>query len=110
MIHLFQVMLKMNLLALTFLLFIINSSYAIQVTESYTRSLELKANGDYMVYWKVSGLTQDSEITFEIHARTLGWIGFGISPNGGMPGSDIVIGGWNDQTKQLYLYVFDNMN
>lgn len=73
--------------------------------ENYTRQLQLKDNGDYVVYWKVSGFSDSDEIIFEIHARTLGWIGFGLSPNGGMPGADIVIGGLDDQSGQPYLYV-----
>ena len=32
-------------------------------------------------------------ITFRLSIRTTGWVGFGFSPNGGMPGADIVIGG-----------------
>ncbi|XP_029705011.1 DBH-like monooxygenase protein 2 homolog isoform X1 [Takifugu rubripes] len=32
-------------------------------------------------------------ITFELVVNTTGWVGFGFSPNGGMKGSDIVIGG-----------------
>ena len=41
-----------------------------------------------MLFWKHDGTT----ITFEIHCRTRGYVGFGISPGGGMDGSDIVIG------------------
>ncbi|XP_028665311.1 DBH-like monooxygenase protein 2 homolog [Erpetoichthys calabaricus] len=32
-------------------------------------------------------------ITFELTVNTSGWIGFGFSPNGGMAGSDMIIGG-----------------
>lgn len=32
-------------------------------------------------------------ITFEVTVNTTGWVGFGFSPNGGMAGSDIFIGG-----------------
>lgn len=32
-------------------------------------------------------------ITFKLVVNTTGWVGFGFSPNGGMKGSDIVIGG-----------------
>ncbi|XP_040920021.1 DBH-like monooxygenase protein 2 homolog isoform X2 [Toxotes jaculatrix] len=32
-------------------------------------------------------------ITFMLAVNTTGWVGFGLSPNGGMKGSDIVIGG-----------------
>lgn len=34
-------------------------------------------------------------ITFELCVNTTGWISFGLSPNGGMTGADIVIGGVN---------------
>ncbi|KAG5279513.1 hypothetical protein AALO_G00078590 [Alosa alosa] len=34
-------------------------------------------------------------ITFELCVNTTGWISFGLSPNGGMNGADIVIGGVN---------------
>ncbi|XP_036406203.1 DBH-like monooxygenase protein 2 homolog [Megalops cyprinoides] len=33
------------------------------------------------------------EITFELTVKTTGWVGLGFSPNGGMAGADIVIGG-----------------
>lgn len=32
-------------------------------------------------------------ITFQLVVNTTGWVGFGFSPNGGMQGSDLVIGG-----------------
>uniref|UniRef100_A0A3Q1EF73 Monooxygenase, DBH-like 1, like n=1 Tax=Acanthochromis polyacanthus TaxID=80966 RepID=A0A3Q1EF73_9TELE len=32
-------------------------------------------------------------ITFQLVVNSTGWVGFGLSPNGGMKGSDIVIGG-----------------
>lgn len=91
----------------TLLFFVLHFSSAFEITENYPRSLQLKENGEYMIYWKVTGLTQNDQITIEIHAKTLGWIGIGLSPNGGMPGSDIVIGGWNDKTAKPYLYVRD---
>jgi len=34
-----------------------------------------------------------SVITFELWAQTVGYVGFGISPNGGMAGADIFIAG-----------------
>lgn len=42
----------------------------------------------YRVYWNVS----DTNLTAEIHVKTNGWVGFGFSPNGGMAGSNVVIG------------------
>lgn len=32
-------------------------------------------------------------IKFHLAVNTTGWVGFGLSPNGGMAGSDIVMGG-----------------
>ncbi|XP_023125529.2 DBH-like monooxygenase protein 2 homolog [Amphiprion ocellaris] len=32
-------------------------------------------------------------ITFQLVVNSTGWVGFGLSPNGGMKGSDIIIGG-----------------
>ncbi|NWZ47550.1 MOXD2 protein, partial [Haliaeetus albicilla] len=32
-------------------------------------------------------------MTFELQVRTTGWVAFGFSPHGELPGSDIVIGG-----------------
>ena len=50
--------------------------------------VELLPNEEYVIFWKF-----DKEyITFEVHAQTTGWVGFGLSPNGGMAGSDMVIG------------------
>ncbi|XP_075905693.1 DBH-like monooxygenase protein 2 homolog [Nelusetta ayraudi] len=34
-------------------------------------------------------------ITFQLVVNTTGWVGFGFSPNGGMQGSDMVMGGLN---------------
>ena len=41
-----------------------------------------------MLYWVVNG----DVVTFEVIVRTTGWIALGISPQGGMIGSDIFTG------------------
>ena len=50
--------------------------------------VELLPNDEYVIFWKFN----KEDITFEVHAQTTGWVGFGLSPNGGMAGSDMVIG------------------
>lgn len=79
-------------------------------------------NDDYRVLWTINKLPSMSqqqllshtqqqqsylphltEITFEIQVRTLGYIGFGFSPDGQRAGSDIVIG-WVDHG-QTYFHV-----
>ena len=47
----------------------------------------------YWLYWNFSKTAE--EIKFAVRVKTTGWIGFGLSPNGQMPGSDVVIG-WMD--------------
>lgn len=78
-------------------------------------------NDDYRVLWTISKMPSVSqqqmllhtqhqsyfshltEITFEIQVKTLGYIGFGFSPDGQRSGSDIVIG-WVDHG-QTYFHV-----
>ncbi|XP_058985307.1 MOXD1 homolog 2-like [Musca domestica] len=45
-------------------------------------------NEDFRILWKI--INQD--ITFEIQARTMGYVGFGFSPDGNIAGSDMAIG------------------
>ncbi|XP_075163902.1 DBH like monooxygenase olf413 [Haematobia irritans] len=49
-------------------------------------------NEDFRILWKI--INQD--ITFEIQARTMGYVGFGFSPDGNIAGSDMAIG-WVDR-------------
>lgn len=76
-------------------------------------------NDDYRMLWTINKMPSMSqqqlhtqqqsylphltEITFEIQVRTLGYIGFGFSPDGQRAGSDIVIG-WVDHG-QTYFHV-----
>ena len=62
-------------------------------TDRYQNYIDL-VPGVYRFYWNVTKDNKNSpvDIIGEIHCKTLGWMGFGLSPNGGMNGSDIVIG------------------
>lgn len=57
-------------------------------TESYSHWASMDEEARYILFWKFDTET----ITFEVHAQTLGWVGMGLSSNGAMLGSDIVIG------------------
>ncbi len=49
-------------------------------------------NGEkYFLKWRIE--TEEETIYFEITAETTGYVGLGISPNGGMAGADILIAG-----------------
>ncbi|KAJ9593581.1 hypothetical protein L9F63_014869, partial [Diploptera punctata] len=52
----------------------------------WAHSAQLDPN--YSVFWTPG----DQDITFEVQVRTLGYIGFGFSSDGKMPGADMVIG------------------
>ncbi|KAI8520192.1 hypothetical protein Bbelb_034490 [Branchiostoma belcheri] len=53
--------------------------------------------GKYHLYWKFD----EEKIELEAQVQTTGWVGLGLSPNGGMAGSDIVIGWVADGTAHL---------
>lgn len=91
---------------LFFKIFVIRIAFAaIEPSENYSHHVTLKANGEYELYWKVSGFNGNDVITFEIIANTSGWVGLGLSPNGAMTNADIFLGGVNDTTNAGYLYV-----
>ena len=52
-----------------------------QSTETYANKLQV-ANVDdqFILYWK----KLNDEILIEVHVKTTGWVGVGISPNGGI--------------------------
>ena len=58
---------------------------------SYYVNNKVLVDGSYKIYWNYT----KTDIIGEIHVKTIGWIGFGISPNGGMAGSDVFVA-WID--------------
>lgn len=51
----------------------------------------LDHNGIYSVEWEAYSDTKT--VVFELTVATIGYVGFGISPAGGMTGADIIIAG-----------------
>ncbi|ODM94958.1 DBH-like monooxygenase protein 1 [Orchesella cincta] len=58
--------------------------------------------GNYLLSWDVD--LEKGLVTFDVEAVTTGYVGFGISPNGGMAGADIFIAGVDDNGAS---YAFD---
>ena len=56
----------------------------------------------YGLYWNYS--IAAGTIHFAVNVSTTGWVGFGVSPNGQMPGSDVVIG-WVAANRKAYVHV-----
>lgn len=61
--------------------------------------------GIYRFYWNFTS----SDLIGEIHVKTSGWVGFGLSPNGGMDGSDVVVGWINDNDGSVNFTVIFNI-
>ena len=59
----------------------------------------------YDLYWKVD--LEEEMIELAVNVSTTGWIGFGLSPNGQMLGSDVLIG-WisNDGVETISVHTF----
>ncbi|KAK3087443.1 hypothetical protein FSP39_005971 [Pinctada imbricata] len=57
-------------------------------TENYPYHEILDADENYHLFWKFT----DTNITFETHVRTKGYVGFGFSSNGKMYPGDVVVG------------------
>ena len=49
--------------------------------------------GLYELYWTFDNAAET--ISFAVRVQTMGWVGFGISSNGQMPNSDVIMG-WVD--------------
>ncbi|CAH1233415.1 MOXD1 [Branchiostoma lanceolatum] len=65
--------------------------------DDFTHHESLDEEGKFHLFWKFD----DEKIEFEAQVQTTGWVGLGLSPNGGMPGSDIAIGWVKDGTAHL---------
>ena len=73
-----------------------------ELAEQYTYSVQLDTAGHYTMFYSYD---EDlSILRIAVLVQTTGWIGLGISPNGQMPGSDVVIG-WVDQSGTPFLQV-----
>ena len=72
-------------------------------TGEFPHHAELDTKGNVFLYW-----TYDEKfVTFELFCKTLGWVGFGLSPNGAMKGSDIVVG-WVTSDGKTFFQVRNN--
>ena len=80
-------------------------------TSQYKYDVTLDNDGKYRVFWDFN----ETHITFEVHVQTKGYVGFGISPNGNMNASDVVIGWVKDghtyfSVSHTSLYLMDPMS
>lgn len=67
------------------------TSNSIPPEADYKGSEYLDCDQTFLVHWSI--INAEETIYFELVAKTTGFVGFGISPKGGMTGADIVIAG-----------------
>ena len=82
-----------QIMAMLFLLaaFLQLATCAHNLEEEYRFSTIL--DDGYTLHWNFD--LEQQTIGFAVNVSTTGWVGFGLSPNGQMPQSDVVIG-WVD--------------
>ena len=73
-----------------------------ELAEEYTFSVQMDSGGRYTMFYDY--VADTTTLRFAVLVQTTGWIGLGISPNGQMPSSDVVIG-WVDQSGTPFLQV-----
>ena len=88
---------------LVLLVYVIRFAWCVQDLSSYPfkATLNTAENGGlYELYWNFDN---DAEtISFAVRVQTTGWVGFGLSPNGQMPNSDVVIGWVTDDGETVF--------
>lgn len=67
----------------------------------WTHREVLDGVGNVVLRWQ----PRHQEILFRVEARTLGYVGIGFSPNGGMEGADMVLAWVDDRSLRPYLLV-----
>ena len=76
---------------------------AVNLQSRYPFSTVLLDTDDqyYALYWNFTRSTES--IYFAVNVSTTGWVGFGLSPNGQMPSSDVVIGWVSEGTGYFHV-------
>ncbi len=68
----------------------------------------LDDEGLYVLHWSFD--LEAGTIAFAVNVSTTGWVGFGLSPNGQMPLSDVVIGWVDDQGETQFQVSFNKIS
>ncbi len=89
----FRILLTINSLLLTY----------IKANNDWNYHLWLDPYKKFSLKWNIDD--KEEFITGLLEVKTRGWIGFGLSPNGGMKGSDIMIAWVDDKDGKTYFEV-----
>ena len=72
------------------------------LAERYS-NFKLLSSPSYELYWDVD--EPSGNLSLAVRVNTTGWVGFGVSPNGGMPNSDVVMGWVEDDGTVVFQVV-----
>ena len=91
------------LLVVLLLVSVLGLGTAVNLQSRYPFSTVLLDTDDqyYALYWNFTRSTES--IYFAVNVSTTGWVGFGLSPNGQMPSSDVVIGWVSEGTGYFHV-------
>ena len=93
-----ELLLRFSVLA--YALSLTTCAHDLSETYPFKVTLNTAENGGlYELYWTFDNAAET--ISFAVRVQTTGWVGFGISPNGQMPNSDVVIG-WVDNGQTFF--------
>lgn len=93
-----------------------------QLVNCQLRREQIDTVGKYFVSWRVEHESENStaepsnyqrknnSIVFQVDAETRGFVGFGVSPKGGMMSADIVIGGVYPNGTKYFRVKMSNIN
>ena len=73
-----------------------------ELSDQYTFNVQLDNEGRYTMFYSYDA--DLSILRIAVLVQTTGWIGLGVSPNGQMPGSDVLMG-WVDSNGEAFLQV-----
>ncbi|KAI8510788.1 hypothetical protein Bbelb_117040 [Branchiostoma belcheri] len=90
---------RVLVIAATFVLF----PHIAGASADFTHHESLDEDGKFLLFWKYD----EEKIELEARVQTTVCVGLGLSPNGGMPGSDIAIGWVKDGAAHLTADFYD---
>lgn len=78
---------NMFFLKIAILIGLLANLNALDSDSYFVNNATLVGPDQYLLYWNYSAI----DITFKTVVKTNGWIGFGLSPNGDMANSDLIV-------------------
>lgn len=66
---------------------------------NFVNKVVLRKPDKYVLYWNYT----DTDVIFKCVVKTTGWVGFGLSPNGGMYNSDLILAWFDADSTEKFI-------